>query len=388
MAALANEYRLEKAAPDGSREGDKSGKDLNHLSPALSTTSSRLGNYESRSFLSPSRPPSHLEQTQEQEQASQTHAARPQPPPRQETWAASRPHRDSLEPWPPPPPPAPGARLARGSLPLTPLSPSPATSGRLTFSPDSRPSRAPVPPPEEQKEGSAGSLPGRRGVGGADSSAAAPHTKGLRAPGAASARSSPLRERGQREGLQEPSWTGRDGGEGGSAAAGPGSESKWTGEGGGPVADGGAGRETGAPAWLRRPARAAPCAPDSARPARSAAGGRGAGRGWGGAGERGGGLDPGLQPAPETRRGPPDPQEVCNGTSHDALRDHGSRCPEEVWTDPLATHTGARARSPQPFLPDAPGPRSPLPLGTPPKRQESTLQDTPFVRCGTPVLTH
>nr|XP_045228765.1 translation initiation factor IF-2-like [Macaca fascicularis] len=79
---------------------------------------------------------------------------------------------------------------------------------------------------------------------------------------------------------------GREGGR--KAAGGAGTEGKRRGEGARRATDRGAGRGAGAPAWLGRPARAAPCAPSSARPARSAAGGQGAGLGRAGAGPAGG----------------------------------------------------------------------------------------------------
>ncbi|CAI9171354.1 unnamed protein product [Rangifer tarandus platyrhynchus] len=186
--------------------------------------------------------------------------------------AAGRPRRDSPEPRRQPP-------LARSpGVPSRAPSPSQATSGRrLSALTLAFPRPRPPTPAEEQKEGSAGSPLGRRGGGGADSSAAAPHTKGLPTPGRgvgalvpaprtgshppAGVCASVHRNAGSEGGLREPGragWTGRDGGEG------------------------------------RR--------------------------------ERG-------------RR------EVCNGTSHDAHRANGRRCPEAVWTDLPATHTRARTSS-------------------------------------------
>lgn len=109
---------------------------------------------------------------------------------------------------------------------------------------------------------------------------------------------------------------------------------------------GGGGRQPGSPTSARRSVRPGLLAPGSERGWRT--GGRGAGRGRGGAGERGGGSDPGLQPAPETRRGPRDPQEVCNDTSYDAHRARSCRCPRGVWTDPPTTYARARAGSPHP----------------------------------------
>lgn len=112
---------------------------------------------------------------------------------------------------------------------------------------------------------------------------------------------------------------------------------------------GGRGRQPGSPTSARRSVRPGLRAPSSQRGGRGVGGGgQGAGRGRGGAGERGGGSDPRLQPAPETRRGPRDPQEVCNDTSYDAHRARGCRCPGEMWTYPPTTHTRAGASSPHP----------------------------------------
>lgn len=166
----------------------------------------------------------------------------------------------------------------------------------------------------------------------------------------------------------------------------------------------GRGRQPGS-ADRRAPLRA-PRAPRARLRTQRAGGGRGAG--GGGAGERGGGSDPGLQPAPETRCGPGDPQEVCNGppTTRTELaaeavrrrcgptlllqtRDHelGLRSPTGVG----ATITSAFSSGQHPpscHTPQARGPRCPSQLRTaPPKRQDQTLQDPGFARRVIPVLT-
>ncbi|XP_074187634.1 uncharacterized protein LOC141571269 [Rhinolophus sinicus] len=255
-----------------------------------------------------------------------------------------------------------------GSPPRTPPSPSPATSRRPALCPDSRPSHPP--PHRRQKEGSAGSQRGRRGRDRADPSAAAPHTKGLLGPGrrvgahvpdprasshppagvcasvhrnagagGACGSRATRAGRGGPEGRvgERPEGRGVKASEAGTAPGGRRTE----------VRGGGRGRQPGSPTSARRSVRPGLRAPSSQRGGRGG-GGRGAGRGRGGAGERGGGSDPRLQPAPETRRGPRDPQEVCNDTSYDAHRARSCRCPGEMWTYPPTTHTRAGASSPHP----------------------------------------
>lgn len=220
-----------------------------HLSPSLSRN--LLETWKLREiFFSPSRPPAHLQQTLELEPASQTRSAPPAAATgdsrrragpgetaqsRGPAAAAAGPVAGGLYPFPAPP----ARRRRRPAARLSALT--------LAFP---RP-RPPSTPAEEQKEGSAGSPLGRRGGGGADPSAAAPHTKGLPTPGAASARSSPplaralthlqvsvrlsigtraargaCRSRAERAGRG-----GTEGRDGVSAAAGPGSEGKWNSEG-------------------------------------------------------------------------------------------------------------------------------------------------------------
>lgn len=129
-------------------------------------------------FLLPALLPT-SKQTQEQEQASQNPRSAPaaatgdagrRAGPAEADQSRGRP-RSLREPVRPP-----------GVSALAPPSPSSATASRPSRCPDSRPSH-PAPPPEETKEGSAGSLLGCRRGGSADPSAAAPHTKGLPGPG-------------------------------------------------------------------------------------------------------------------------------------------------------------------------------------------------------------
>lgn len=311
-------------------------------------------------FLLPALLPT-SKQTQEQEQASQNPRSAPaaatgdagrRAGPAEADQSRGRP-RSLREPVRPP-----------GVSALAPPSPSSATASRPSRCPDSRPSH-PAPPQRRQKRVQPGHCSAAEGEAARTPARPPPTQRGSPAQVAASARSSPpparalthlqvsvrlsigTRAAGGPAGAGQPGLDGagpRGRRESGRRAREQRQEERRRrrADGRRRRGAGGGGASLALPTGARRSVRPGLRAPGSER------GGRGAGRGRGGAGERGGGSDPGLQPAPETRRGPLDPQEVCNDTSYEALRALGRRCPEGVWTHLASTHRRARARSLRP----------------------------------------